>query len=80
MKAIVTADWHFSAYSNDKVNSTTGFPERLNSLYLTIINLIEWAKLYEIKNIIVAGDIFHNKSIIYSRWINFVQKINPNNL
>ena len=66
MKAILTADLHFSAYNNDKIDANTGLPERLSGIYLTIINLIEYAKMYEIKNIIIAGDIFHNKSIIYS--------------
>jgi len=66
MKYILTADWHFSSYSSDKIDNGTSLPERLSSLFLTIKNMINYANDNEIKTIIILGDTFHNKSIIYS--------------
>lgn len=66
MKAILTADLHFSAYSNDKVDKYTNLPERLSGIYLSIMNMINYARDNGLNRIIVIGDIFHNKSIIYS--------------
>lgn len=66
MRSILTADWHFSSYSSDKIDDTTGLPERLSSLYSTIMNMIYYANDNKIETIIILGDIFHNKSIIYS--------------
>jgi len=66
MKTLLTADWHFSSYSSDKIDDKTGLPERLSSLFLTIMNMIRYAKENDIKTISILGDTFHNKSIIYS--------------
>jgi DNA repair exonuclease SbcCD nuclease subunit len=55
MKAIVTADWHFSR-SRKKLE--------------TCANVVSWITSYcknnNIGHIIVAGDVFHHKSILYS--------------
>lgn len=66
MKAIACADLHLSAYNNDKIDSNTGLPERLSGIYLAILNMINYARDNKINKIIIIGDIFHNKSIIYS--------------
>ena len=66
MKMLISADWHFSAYSSDKIDSKTGLPERLSDIYSVITNMIDYAKSNSISYINVVGDIFHNKSIIYS--------------
>lgn len=66
MKAIFTADLHFSGYNNDKIDERTGLSEKLSGIYFTLVNLIEYARNNKINIIIVGGDIFHNKSIIYS--------------
>lgn len=65
-RALLTADWHFSSYSQDKIDSITKFPERLSGLYNTINNMLIYAKINKINTIIVIGDVFHNKNIIYS--------------
>ena len=66
MKTLLTADWHLSSYSSDKIDETIGLPERLSNLYLTIMNMIYYANDNRIDKITVLGDTFHNKSIIYS--------------
>ena len=66
MKSLLTADWHFSSYSSDKIDDKTGLPERLSDLYLTIMNMIYYANDNKIDRITILGDTFHNKSIIYS--------------
>lgn len=66
MKFINSADFHFSAYNNDKIDKESKLPERLNSLFVTITNIILFGIKNNIKTFVVAGDLFHNKSIIYS--------------
>ena len=66
MKFIYTADLHFSSYSQDKVDSETKFPERLSGIYKTFLNTIEYGMKNDIKQIIIGGDIFHNKNMIHS--------------
>ena len=66
MRFTFTADWHLSGYNQDKVDANTNFPERLSGIRSVIIEMIEYSLKNEIKYMIVGGDIFHNKSIIYS--------------
>ncbi len=66
MKIIWTADLHLSVYSNDKVDPTTGLSERLTGIKNAMHNMAEFALSNNIKNIGIAGDINHNKSVIYS--------------
>jgi hypothetical protein len=66
MKGIFTADLHLSAYNNDKIDEKTGFTEKLSGIYLSLIYMIEYARNNKINIVIVGGDTFHNKSIIYS--------------
>ena len=66
MKFIAIADLHLSAYSQDKIIKGTNLPERLYYLNKVLTNIAKFAIDDNIKIIVIAGDIFHNKSIIYS--------------
>lgn len=64
MKFGITADLHFSAYSQDA--QVGDYPERLNSLKTTLDNMVENCASRGIHTIVLAGDLLHNKSIIYT--------------
>jgi len=67
MRAVVTGDLHFSLYGSDKVMDN-GLHERL--YYIDKVfreSILDYAINNNIENCIVAGDIFHNKSIIHSQ-------------
>jgi len=66
MKFILTADLHLSLYGNDDINKESNLPERLHSIITSMENMIKYGIDNHIQNFVVAGDIFHNKSIIYS--------------
>lgn len=78
MKYIFIADLHLAAYSNDPVIS--GIPEKLFFTMTVLDNIIEYARKNEIKNIVIAGDIIHTKSIIHSvaqsMFLDFIRKNN----
>jgi DNA repair exonuclease SbcCD nuclease subunit len=66
MRAVVTGDLHFSLYGSDPVMEN-GLHERL--YYIDKVmrdSILKYAIKNKIENCIVAGDIFHNKSIIHS--------------
>jgi len=64
MKFVGTADIHLSMYSMDRI--LKGLPERLFYLKTVLINIAEYTISKNINNIVVAGDVFHTKSIIHS--------------
>jgi len=64
MKFIFTADLHFSTYNSDQIIKESGFPERLDSLIKTLNNMINYGREHNIKNIVVGGDILHNKNLL----------------
>lgn len=78
MQAIIIADLHLSLYANDKIVQGTGLPERLYFINQSLYKVAEYAKEKEVENIIIAGDIFHTKSIIHSLaqsvFLDFVRK------
>ncbi len=65
MKAVISADLHLSAYGSDDIVSETGLPIRLNSIMNVLEQMADYARKNDC-NIIFAGDVFHNKSIIHS--------------
>lgn len=67
---VVTADWHFSSYTNDKIISESGRPERFHNLITTLQNVANYCKENNISYMIVPGDLLHNKSIIYTTALN----------
>lgn len=58
MRGILTADWHLglSIDAKEKAGSSSMYEETLSSIF----SMISYAKKESIKNLIVAGDIFHN--------------------
>ncbi len=64
MKAICIADIHLSGFSQDKI--IDNLPERLHEKKKVLNNISQYAIDSGIKTIIIAGDILHNKSIIYT--------------
>ena len=66
MRAVVTADLHYSLYSSDPIIEKD-LHERL--YYINKVfkhSILDYAVKNDIKYCIIAGDIFHNKSIIHS--------------
>jgi DNA repair exonuclease SbcCD nuclease subunit len=66
MKFLYTADFHFSSYSQDRIDPLTHLPERLSGIYSVTCEMINYAIDQEIKYVVVGGDVFHNKSLIHS--------------
>jgi DNA repair exonuclease SbcCD nuclease subunit len=66
MKFIYTADLHLSSYSQDRIDSTTHLPERLSGIYTSFCEILNYGMDNNIKNVVIGGDIFHNKSLIHS--------------
>ena len=79
MKFIDTADWHFAPYSYDTIIKQSGLPDRLNSLVITLNNMFNYGRENKIKNIVVNGDILHNKSVIYSFSLSVLLDLIKNN-
>lgn len=78
MKFICTADLHLSIYSNDKINPETGLSDKLSNIINAMENMAKYAIDNNIKNIVIAGDTNHNKSVIHtiaqSILLDFVRK------
>jgi len=69
-KFVISADWHLSSYSNDKKDEKTGFSRRLTDIFNTLVNMFQYCYDNNIKTVIMAGDMFHNKSIIHTLALN----------
>ena len=65
-KFLFTADWHLDGYSNDKIDQTTGFSERLTDIKNTIYNMGDYCRQNNIENFIIGGDLLHGKSRIHA--------------
>lgn len=66
MKFAFIADIHLSRYGQDKREETTGLPERLNSIKNALYEVGDYCYDNDIGKIIIGGDLYHNKSIVYS--------------
>lgn len=66
MKLLYTADPHYSSYSQDKIINISGLPEKLHNIHYTMLEIITYALENKIYNIVVGGDLYHNKNIIHS--------------
>ncbi len=66
MKFACTADWHLSRYGNDSISEESGLPDRLNDIKKSMVYIAEYCIKNNIENVIVAGDILNDKSIIYA--------------
>ena len=78
MKYVVTADLHLSNYNNDK--KIDGLPERLFSIMTTLEQMANFATENNISRVIIAGDVYDTKNIIYSlaqnTFVNYLRKWN----
>jgi len=63
MKYIITGDLHLSATNSE--NMIEGLPEKLFYTGNALKNMVEFASKNNIPNIIIGGDVFHNKSILH---------------
>ncbi len=66
MKFVYTADIHLSKYGQDTIEQTSNLPERLHSIKETLYNIGDYCYNNDIGTIIIGGDLYHNKSIIYA--------------
>jgi len=66
MKFAFIADLHLSRYSQDKIEDETNLPERLHSIKRALCEVGDYCCENDIKRIIIGGDLYHNKSIIYA--------------
>ncbi|GIU68997.1 MAG: hypothetical protein KatS3mg002_0233 [Candidatus Woesearchaeota archaeon] len=73
-KFAISADWHFSNYSNDK-KDIKGLSRKLIDLVKTIVNMCQYCLKNDIDTIIVAGDLFHNKSIVHTVALSIVSEL-----
>ena len=76
MKYIITGDLHLSAYSSESI--VQGIPENLYYTGSVLKEMILYASNNSIFDIIIGGDIFHNKSILHviaqSYFLDFIRK------
>jgi len=66
MKFLFTADIHLSRYGQDEINDQTGLPERISGIKNTLYQMASYCKQNNITTMVIGGDVYHTKSIIYS--------------
>jgi len=66
MRFAFLADIHLSRYGQDKREETTGLPERLHSIKNALHEVGDYCRANEIHSVIIGGDLYHNKSVIYA--------------
>jgi DNA repair exonuclease SbcCD nuclease subunit len=66
MKAAFTADLHLSGFVSDLTDPITDLPERLSEKKKVLYSIVGEMKKRRCKHLIIAGDLLHNKSVIYS--------------
>lgn len=66
MKFAFIADIHLSKYAQDRLEDTTGLPERLDSIKKALYEVGEYCRANEIPFIMIGGDVYHNKSLVYT--------------
>jgi len=75
MKLIITADLHLSAPSSE--NIIEGLPEKLHQKMKVLQNIVQFYTKNCMDSLVVAGDVFHNKSVIHavamSSFLDFVR-------
>jgi len=65
MKIAVTADIHLTNFSQDPINKESSLPERLSGLDKSLRYMCDYCRQKEVKDVTIAGDLFHNKGVIY---------------
>lgn len=66
MKFAFIADIHLSRYGQDKIEDQTNLPERLHSIKTTLNEVGEYCFDNDIEQLVIGGDLYHNKSIIHA--------------
>jgi DNA repair exonuclease SbcCD nuclease subunit len=66
MRFVFTADIHLSRYGQDEINDHTGLPERISGIKNTLYQMADYCQQNNISTMVIGGDIYHTKSIIYS--------------
>jgi len=65
MRIAATADIHLTNFSQDPIDKKSSLPERLSGLDNSLRFMFGYCRKEEITTIIIAGDLFHNKGVIY---------------
>jgi len=66
MKFAFVADIHLSKYGADKIESSSNLPERLHSIMSCLEDVGDYCLDKNINDVVIGGDVFHGKSVIYS--------------
>lgn len=66
MKFAFMADIHLSKYATDKIEDITNLPERLHSIVCCLETVAMHCLAEGINHVVIGGDVFHGKSVIYS--------------
>lgn len=66
MRFAFIADIHLSRYGQDKLEDESNLPERLHSIKNALYEVGDYCYENNIETIIIGGDVYHNKSIIYA--------------
>jgi len=61
-----TGDLHLSGFVSDLTDPTTDLPERLSEKKKVLYNIVGRLRERGCNKLIIAGDLLHNKSVIYS--------------
>ena len=66
MRFAFVADIHLSKYGTDKIEESSNLPERLHSIMCSLESVAMHCLAEGIDNLVIGGDVFHGKSVIYS--------------
>lgn len=66
MKVAFTGDLHLSGFVSDLTDPITDLPERLSEKKKVLYSIVGEMRKRGSEHLIIAGDLLHNKSIIYS--------------
>ncbi|MHA1816220.1 MAG: metallophosphoesterase family protein [Candidatus Heimdallarchaeaceae archaeon] len=66
MKFAFLADIHLSRYATDKIEDVSNLPERLHSIMCCLESVAMYCLAEGIDHVVIGGDVFHGKSVIYS--------------
>lgn len=65
MKKLFTADIHLSLYQSDKLKN--GISQRLSDIFNSLNQMVKYARDNEIKEIVIGGDLFNDKNLVYTK-------------
>jgi DNA repair exonuclease SbcCD nuclease subunit len=74
LKSIIISDIHLSGYKKDKLHPESLLPERLHYIKKNLGLVVEKYHEYKADNIVILGDIFDDKDLLYSKSANIFQE------